>query len=348
MQPGAVRPDCRAPAPGRNTAADTLFVSPQTVSAAIAAGLIGELDYVIPSRKPLEDFSLEGFRQRALAAGFLTPAEADGLTLKDGVISGEVRGIPLRCFHPDAKLDIGRPALVHIDLGYFKDLYVNEVKTPVYGLLSDTVLMLQKIALPVYAVTLSYSNQEALFSLDTRFTISNLADVIRDPQLFQGGTPASWSLRAKALYASAMFAETTARELLAKAVQSNPDDPAALYAQSQEMFAQKQPAKGFQLLDRATAIDPGYAYSYYELAQSGIALGDFQKSLKLLKKAAGFFPDNPFIRLQEADLLIQAGQGQEALDLLRELKRLPWSERTHPGVVAHLDEMIEAARASRN
>ena len=52
-------------------------------------------------------------------------------------------------------------------------------------------------------------------------------------------------------------------------------------------FTLKHSAEGFELLDRAIALDPGYAYAYYSLAQTGIEIGALEKSLKLLEKGAG-------------------------------------------------------------
>jgi hypothetical protein len=328
---------------GQIQSADPAFASAQTVSAAIDAGLIGELIFVQPTRRKRADVSLQDFQQRAYNAGFLSAAETSALTLQDGVISGKVRGLPFRVVHLDALPRIDRPVIVHVDLGYFKDLYVNEIKTPVYDLLSQTATAIRDAGYPALAVTLSYSNKEVEFSLESRFMISNLADLLYHPAMLGGITPPSWVLRARAMFAGAMFAESSAQDLIAQAAQLNPDDPDALYAQAQQLFLQKQSVAAFSLLDQAVALDRGYALAYLELAETGVELGQWEKAVEILDKAANAFPDDPFIRISQADLLIQHGRGQEALPLLTALQQLPWSEIHHPGVSALLKEMAVAA-----
>lgn len=328
---------------GRINVPDPAFTPPQTVSAAIEAGLLGELIFVQPTTKTVDKVALTDFQQRSFASGFLTEPEALGLKLKDGVISGTVRGIPFRTVHPDALPKLDRPVIVHIDLGYFKDLYVNDVKTPVYNLLYQTARAIRDAAWPALAATLSYSNQEAEFSLETRFMISNLATLLLQPELLNGGTPPSWKLRADARFAAAMFAESTAQELTAQAARIASDDPDALYALSQLKFVEQRAAEAFALLDQAVALDPGYALAYLELAESGDVQGQWDKAEDLLAKAASIFPNNPFIRIRQADLLIRRGRGTEARVLLTELQQLPWSTTYYPGIPGLLREMNAAA-----
>jgi len=328
---------------GRLRAADPVFFPPNTVSAAIEGRLISELVYVYPTSRPVAEFSLPDFQRRALGAGFLTEAEALALTLQDGVISGTVRGIPFRCVHPEALPKIDAPVLVHIDLGYFESLYANDIKTPVYGLIYDLSKALRAAAYPVLAVSLSYSNQETGFSLDSRFIISDLAELLRHPEWLTQEVPASWTLRSQALFASTMFAESTSLELTAEAAQINPDDPAALYHQALVLFRQEQPDEAFVLLDQAVALDAGYALAYIDLAETGLESGQWEKALELLGKAAQHFPDDPFIRMRQADILIRHDRGQEALPLLRDLRQLPWSPVHYYGIPGYLKEMQAAA-----
>lgn len=322
---------------------DPILLPPQTTSAAIAAGLISELIFVQPSTQKMTEASLASFQQRTFDAGFLTAEEARALTLKDDTISGTVRGIPFRTVHLDALPKITGPVLVHIDLGYFKELYVNAIKTPAYPLIYKLISEIREADWSTLAVTLSYSNQEVDFSLESRFMIATLADVLYHPALLDGGIPASWTLRANALYAAEMFAESKAQELLAEATLTNPDDPAAFYDFSLVLFRLKNNPEAFAALDQAVALDKGYARAYLDLTNAGMALGDKEQSLKLLSKAAASFPDNPFIRISRCDLLIRLGRGSEALPLLQQLQELPWSTVYHPGVPGLLQEMIEVA-----
>ncbi|WP_305046015.1 tetratricopeptide repeat protein [Geoalkalibacter sp.] len=324
---------------------DPAFLPPQALSAAIAAGLFSEIVFVYPGTQEKDAFSLEDFQRRALAAGFLNEEETRALSLHDGVIGGRVRGLPLRCVHPEALPSLDKPVILHIDLGYFKDLYQNEIRTPVYDLLHQTATAIRDAGFPALAVTLSFSNAEVGFSLESRFMISDLAELLRRPAALEGGTPRSWTYRAAALFAGAMFMEGRFRELTEEAAQAGPADAAAQYALSLVRFQQGRDEEGFALLDRAVALDRGFALDYLELAEVGAEQGRWDKVLELIEKAAALDPRNPFPRLRQADALIQGGRGNEALPLLDALRRLPWSPRHHPDILRLLEEMMQAAGA---
>lgn len=329
---------------GKLTTPAPQFVSPQAVSAALVADLFSEIVYVFPTLLPVEQFSLETFRQRAFAAGFFSEEEALALTLADGVISGSVRGVPFRCVHPAALPAISTPTLLHIDLGYFKELYVNEVKTPVYHQTFDLARAIRDTDIPCLAATLSYSNQEIGFSLDVRFVIDTLAALFKDPSQIDGTIPETWKLRSDALYLNTMFLEEEGRSLIKTIAEKAPDDAAAQYALAMLRFQQKENDEAFATLDHAVALDPGYVQEYLSLAEQGQEIQLWEKSLELLDKAARVEPDNPYITLRRADTLIRAGRGKEALPLLEQLSRLPWSPDFHADIPALLKEMEDVAR----
>lgn len=332
---------------GRLWSADPAFLAPQTVSAAIEAGLISELIIVRPDKKPPEEFSLDSFRQQIATAGFLTEREAQALNLTDGgVVNGKVRGISLRVVHPDRLPKLSKPVLLHIDLGYFKDLYINEVKTPSYDLIHNLAIQIKEAKFPTLATTLSFSNQENGYSLESRFMIRDLAELLRNPKLLEDGTPASWAMRASALYAVTMFSESNARELIQKAVAATPGDAAAHYAQALDLFEQKLNDQAFAALAQATKLDRGYALEYIFLAERGFELDQHSKAIDLLHKAVAALPDSPILRLQLAKQLINAGRGSEALPIITELKSLKWSEKFHPGALSLLNELEQIATAN--
>lgn len=325
--------------------ANPVFISPQAVSVAIEAGLIGELVFVQPTTQKASAASLSAFQQNAFASGFLTEKEALGLRLTNGVIHGTVRGIPFRCVHPDSLPAISQPVIVHIDLSYFMDIFVNDVKTPVYNLLYQTARNIRDAGWPAVAITLSYSNQEAEFSLDTRFLISNLATILVNPTLLDGGTPPSWQLRSDARLARAMFNATIADDLTTRAVEVSPDDADALYALSQLKLAQRQIDEAFTLLDHAVKLDPGYALAYLQLAETAVDLGQWDKAEALFGKARQHLSDNPFIDISLAELLIRRTRGKEARALLAPLQQQHWSTLFHAKVPDLLREMLVMADA---
>lgn len=322
---------------------EPVALPPETLSAALDNDLFSEVVLVIPGQEKPEDFNLEKTRRRFQQAGFLSADESTQLTLSDGVIRGTVRKVPLLIVHPDRLPKLDKPIILHIDLSYFKEMYVNEVKTPSYDLLLQLATKVRAAAYPALATTLSFSNQEVGFSLESRFLIRDLSTVLRKPELLDGNPPPSWELRAKALYATTMFAESEARELTLQAANKNPDDAAALYSLALDMFKQGQAEAGFATLDQAVALDQGYGLEYLELAQQGLSMGKTGKSIELLGKAANALPDNPFVRIELANQLIQASRVKEARPLIAELIKLDWSKTFHPQVPQYLEQMKEAA-----
>lgn len=327
----------------RGLSSDPAILPPEAVSAAIDNGIFSELVIVLPNLKIPEEVTLEKLRKRMISAGFLSEAESAGLTLNDGVVSGTVRNLPLRIVHPKRLPKIMTPIILHVDLGYFKDMYVNEIKTPAYELLYQLATSVKNADYPTLVTTLSFSNQEVDFSLESRFMIRDLADVLRQPQFLGGNTPASWGLRTNALYATAMFEESRARELTTQAAKVSTNDAAAHYSLALDLFKQRRAEEGFAALDQAVALDRGYGLEYLELAERGKELGKLDKSIDLLQKADQAIPDTPFIRLELINQLIQSGRVKEARPLIAALRQLDWSEMFYPEIPRILVQMEEAA-----
>lgn len=328
---------------GQLQSADTLFLSPESVSIALENGFFSEIVIILPVTSDKKTFSLTEFQQRALPAGFFTETELLNLKMHDGIISGSVRGVPLRIAHPENLPVIEQPVVLHLDHGYFSGLYVNEIKTPAYQLVYNLAGDLRKAAYKALAVTISFSNREAEFSLESRFMLRDLAEVLRKPQQFETSRPENWELRAAALYASTMFSESRARELTTMAADNSPGDAAAQFAVALDLFKEQRNAEAFAALDRAVALDKGYGLAYVELADQGLKIGQRDKAIELLGKAAATFPELSLLRIDQAHYLIQSGRVKEARPIIKELRQLTWSPHFHPEIPAILEKMREAA-----
>lgn len=320
-----------------------LLTPSQAVSAALTAELFSDIVFVLPTITKIGELSLEGFKKRLLAARFLSEEEAAGLTLDKGVYSGTVRGIPFKYVHPDALPEIDTPVVVHIDLGYFKDLYKNEVATPVYSLIQKTAETLKLKQYPTAAVSLSYSNQEIDYSLDIRFLIRNLAEVFRNPAMLDDGIPQIWAMRSQAMYFSSMFGETKSLETYEQIAAIAPDDADAQHSLAMVRFQQKRPQEAFDALDKAVKLDPGYALEYVDLAMQGKKQGRWKETIRLLTLANEALPEHPLFKIELADHLIRSGQGEKAKPLLEELQQLKWSPLFHPNILELLKQMKEVA-----
>ncbi|PLY00109.1 MAG: hypothetical protein C0623_07960 [Desulfuromonas sp.] len=319
------------------------LVPTQALSAAINNELFSELIWVTPTRAGIDEISLEVLRDQLVNAGFLSEAEGESLFYADGVTSGTVRGLPFRAVHPDAMPELDKPIVLHIDTGYFKGLFKNEVATPLYDILHQTVQRIMQNEWQVYATTLSWSTEELMFSLDVRFIITALAKMIEDPNLLQN-MPQGWKLHADAMYMGNMYMESKAQDLIAEAAIAAPDDPTIVYALSRIRFQQGRADEAFTLLDKAMQLDHGYAAAYLQLADTNIKNGHLKKALELLRKAIKAYPENPFLKIREADILIRMKQTDQAITAINGLQLLPWSPYFHGNAAANLNDMAEYAR----
>lgn len=327
---------------GQIEVADPVFFSAETVSVALDQNYFSEIVLMLPKKRGEKELSLQAFRNVAVEYNFLTKAEGDSLTEENGVFSGTIRGHRLRAVTTGTIPAITTPVIVHLDLGYFKDEYIDEVKTPSYDLILQVADSLRSAGCPALAMTMSFSNQENGYSLDSRFMVRDIAEAARNPQYLNGEAPPSWSLRAAMLYAHTMFSESRAGELAVQAAQLSPPDPAALYTLAMMLLQKNRVEEGFAALDRAVALDKGYGLAYKDLALQGMEIGKIDKAIELLSKYCALVPDNPFLRLLLADMLIRNGRGKEALPLLGELSRLPWSP-VHAQIPEQLKLMTKVA-----
>jgi hypothetical protein len=324
---------------GQLFVADPAFFPAQTVSAAIEADLFSELIVVLPLPGPLEEMSLNIIRGKMQSSGFLSEEESAALKFENGVVSGSLRGLPIRLVHPEALPQLTEPVLLHLDLSYFKGLYVNEIKTPLFDLLFKNATAIREKNYPALAVSLSYSNQEIGIPLSARFVMRSLADILRQPQQLSENQPDSWKILSHMLNLNAMYMEGSAREVILENAQKGQDDPAFLYALAVAYFQNRQPQEGFASLEQAVALDPGYGLEYLTLAEQGEKNGQQAKALELMRKAVAAFPADPFLRLQLAEMMIRQGLGTEAEPILAELSRLPWSARLYADMPEYLNTL---------
>ncbi len=327
---------------GSFNTAEPLILPIQAVSAAIEVGLLSKIYWVFPSKVQPEQLNLETFRSQLEEKEILTDQELAGLTFSNGTYSGNIHGIPFEALHYQMLQDIPEPLVLHIDMGFFRGLYDDEIKTPVYGLLRNTVERLRLLNWQPLATTLSYSTIEGAVSLDVRFVINNLAELMRNPQLLESDMPKEWQVRGEALYAADMFSESKKEELAKQLVDIAPESAAAHYDLFQVLFKNKQLEPALQALAQAVERDPGYGAAYLQLAQMAAEDKNISKALELLTEAEKVFPDYPFIPLQRAHLLAEAGQFAEAEETLAKLPQ-KWSEVYHqdiPTVIAKLRRQI--------
>jgi hypothetical protein len=328
---------------GSRYRSDPIILPTQSVSAAISAGVFSEIIWVFPSTAPVDQMQLDLFSKQVTKADFLTQTEAQALTLKEGIFSGTVRGLPFRAVHPEALPKINKPMILHVDLGYFKGLYQGEVKTRIYDLLQKTALALYDTGWAPELTTLSYSTMEGTFSLDVRFLITNFAEMLRKPTLLDGTIPQNWALRSEALYAANFFLDEKVQEYYKQAAENYPREASAQYDLYKHMFFEQHKVDdALAILDKAVTLDRGYVAAYLELAEIANNDGNLTVALELLSKAAPLVPENVMVNLYRAQFMIQHGEKAQAIPLIKQLKGMQWSNYYHGGIPQLLDEMLNA------
>ncbi len=322
---------------------DPVIMPTQTLTAALQAELFSRVYWIFPSKVDPSELNVGTFRKQMVDADFMTEQEAERFFLENGRYVGRLRGTPFEAVHPAQFPYFEGPMVLHIDLSFFRGLYENEIKTPLYDLIHQNATRVLDSGWQPLALTLSYSTLHGAISLDTRFVLSNLAQVLRDSSLLTGDMPEPWRLRAEALYAADMYTESKSLELYREAAHLAPEDPAVIYDLFQSHLLARETDKALTALGQAVARDPGYGAAYLSLAEMALNDGNLEMALRLLEKGAQVFPANPFLDIQRADLLLAAGRPGEALALLNPLLEKQWSPTYHPDIPDFLVEMRHAA-----
>jgi len=316
----------------------------QTVSAALALNLFSSIYWVSPSRMEVEQVDPVQLRDEMANRRFLTPEESGVFRMKDGIVSGKVRGIPLHIVHPDHLPVLRQPVILHVDLSYLAASYRNEEGTPAYSLLADFAKTLRALDWPVKVLTLSYSNAEGQVPLDLRFLLSDLVRLAREPQLLDQPLPETWQLRAEGLAQTTLLQHDKAFAAYRRAQELSPDNADIQFDLYLVFKALKQPKQAMAALDRAVRLDRGFAFEYLNLARKFIVEGGYVEGSMLLEKAIANTTNNQLFKLQLADTQIRAGHAEMAKPILNELKQEPWSETYHrgiPGAITKLEEHSE-------
>ena len=113
--------------------------------------------------------------------------------------------------------------------------------------------------------------------------------------------------------------EIKAKEALAKALQLDPELPAAIMAQVRMLW---RPAGGFQHekaiadIHRALAVAPNFGDAHLFLAAIYFHVGLVEEALQQLKRADEIYPENPTIKIQFALMALLQGRYEEAYAMM--------------------------------
>ena len=328
----------------RSDIADPMIMPKMTLDAALKAGFFSAVYWIMPTPGDIEELSVEIFRSQMMQDDTLSAEEARSLTLRNGIFSGTVRGVPFHAVHPQADVKVSGPAVLHFDLSYLSALYKGEIKTPIFPLVYQTLKHLRDQKIETISASFSYSQIIREVALGSRFLGDVFEQLFAQPQLLDANMPGPWIKRANALYLPNIMMFDEARKLLLQMADAQPDDASlhyALYTVSRETSA----SLGVALRHLADAVqrDPVYAYEYLSLAPIAREKGFPDEALRVLFLASKANPDNPLMTLALARSLIVAGQTDTAVPLLENLLALNWSKFFYPRMPSLLEQMLAEA-----
>lgn len=327
-----------------NHIAQPVLLPQQSVAAAITAKFFSEVIWILPHQEQGE-ISLELFRKQMVESGTLWPGEAATLTSEEGIFRGTVRGLPFTACTLVQLPTVTGPCLVHFDLSYFSASYDNEIITPLFSLVHETLTKLREAKLTTLAATLSLSNKEGGVPLEIRFLKDVLKDTMDNPALLDQPLSEKLTMRKDARHMETFFQTDTIITLYRYMEKIAPDDASVQY----DLYRSYWNAKDFELalqhLSNAAMIDSGYGAEYQRLAAKEFEKERSLEGLEYLQSAARYDVNNPFISLQLAEAYILSGKKKEALVLIKSLMQEKWSKIYYQEIPQILEEMKKKAES---
>jgi tetratricopeptide (TPR) repeat protein len=321
--------------------ANPALLPEMTLGAALDADLFSAVYWVMPTSGEMSELSVEAFRTQMGQFGAASDEEVRSFAMRDGVISGTIRGVPFHALHPQATIAIRGPAVVHFDLTFLSPLYKGEIKTPIHALIFQSLKHLRDQRVKALSVSFSYSQVDGKVSLGSRFIGEVFDQVFKQPEILDKQLPKAWQLRANALYLRKLIMAQKARDTLLQLKNVNNDDPSidyALYKVSRELKTERQAALGH--LAKAVQGDPVYALEYLILAPVASEKNRPDEALRVLRLAHEALPDNPLVTLELARALVANGQSSKAEPFVHKLLELNWSAFFYPDMKKTLQQML--------
>ena len=323
-----------------NSLADPLLLPEMSLSLALAGELFSELIWVLPQGAPDEHITIDRFRETLVETGTAGAEEASAFMVNGNEFHGSLRQIPVRVVPHRMLPSLDGPTFVHFDLSFFKALYVNEIKTPLYPLVHQVLRELGERRVRTLGVSISLGSWSGATSLQVRFVGDLLARLLANPRLLGEPLSGNDALRHEALYLANFFQKERRLELIQQMDAAASGDAAVKYDLFHAYAENKQGDNALAALAAAVALDPVYAGEYLDLAEQALEKNRPDAALRMLDLAAAAMPDNPFIAIRKAEILLQNGHGEALGPVLDRLMQLPWSELYYPNIKTRLQERL--------
>jgi tetratricopeptide (TPR) repeat protein len=321
--------------------ADPLMLPVMTVDAALRNGWFGRLAWALPIRDAELELSQEKFRKQMQESGIATEAELETVTVINNQVVGTLRATPFVAAALPNLPELTGPVIIHFDQSYFQQMYKNEIATPIFPLIFDTLKSLHQREIPVLAVTFAYGNLEGRIALDVRFVGEVLQAFVEKPELFEQPIPKTWKLQGDILYLDNFFQKEKKLELALEMEKLAPESAWVKFTLFKVAAENSMGTAALGSLAEAVAIDKVYALEYLSLSDMAYEKKRPDEALRMLKLAQEAFPDNFSITLQLAQLMAEQGQVDAAGDLVEPLPKLDWSKVYYPDMSESLQRFVK-------
>lgn len=322
---------------GNPQASDPLLLPTMALDIALRAGWFGQIFWALPLRDHEQALSPDGLRRQLLEEGLLDAAEADSLRLEGNVIRGQVRGLPLVAAALSNLPELAGPVVIHVDQSYFQQLYKNEVATPVFPIIYDTLAGLRNRRLLVCAVSFDQGNLDGRIALDVRFTAEFIRPLLEHPETFEQPAPELWKRQSDVLYLANFFQKERVGELNLAMEKEAPQAAWVKYNLFHSAAEHKDGSAALNYLAEAVRRDRIYALEYLDLAQMAYEKKRPDEAMRMLGLAAEALPEMAQIRIQMAQLASEMGERDRALELIGALRKLSWSKYYYAGIPDYLE-----------
>ncbi|SDM95618.1 hypothetical protein SAMN05660860_03462 [Geoalkalibacter ferrihydriticus] len=320
---------------------DPHLLPSQVLRAALDAGFFSRVIWILPTKESPQTLDVEIFRRQLFDSGLLDEQEVQTLAADPRGFRLTLAGIPLEAVVPGHFPEISGPVALHVDLGFFQALYRNEVKSPVFELMRETLSELPMEDLDLRAATLSMGQGEGRVSVDMRFLGHRLARIFTEPGMLTRPQPRAWHEHGDILYLATFLEMDRVLETAREAAARWTDDAPLQFELYRALRTRRAGSEALEALARTVALDPGYAVEYLNLAALARTRELPDQELRMLEMAAAEDSRNPFLPLRMAEVYLELGKALEAAELLRELADLPWSEVHYPWIPQYIASLME-------
>lgn len=321
---------------------DPILLPTETVRLALRSGVLAGLTWILPLPVDQKPLNVDALRTWLLSQTQISAEEKSTLRVTTGGVVGLVEGRPFRATVLGEFKGNPGPSQLHIDLSYFKTLYRNEIKTPLYPLLQSTVDQVLQRLPSREGVTLSSATANGDVPLTLRFLGPTLKTLFVNPALLQQPLNKEWTRRRDMLYLVEFQQVDKMVELARSNVAALPEDASTHFDLYRAYLLQKNRSLADVALARACELDPAYGYEYRNLAVQALDFHDSAAAVRSLRQALQLDVENVFLKLDLARVLYEAGEVDSALSLLRELQALSWSKVYYPRMPSDLVALVNA------